>query len=82
MGDGGGTGPRSERGVAGGWELLDCGAGCEADGVWMYRLGGRAVRIALEHEGRGVMRVVPCEVLAHVLRVQGYAVQREAEAAE
>lgn len=82
MGQAGGTGPRSGRAISGGWELLDCGAGCETDGVWMYPSEPGTVKITIGHEGRHVMRVVPNEVLAHVLRVQGYAVEREAEAAE
>jgi hypothetical protein len=37
----------------------------------------------LDEDGRARMRVLPCAVLAHVLRVQGFVVEREMrEAAE
>lgn len=66
-----------------GWSMEEHGASSDAECVWLYALGPRAVRIALTYDGRSVLRAVPCEVLAHVLRVQGYdVVERAAEAAE
>lgn len=81
MGEAGGAGPQSERVVAGGWALEECGAGNDTERVWVYP-SGDGVKVAWEDDSGVRMRVVPCTVLAHVLRVHGYAVQREAEAAE
>lgn len=67
---GGDEAPRSERvQVAPGWELEECGAGNAEERVWLYRSEPGTVKIAIVHDGRSVMRVVPCAVLTHVLRV-------------
>lgn len=65
-----------------GWSLQEVGAENVTERVWLCTARPDAVTIAMEHEGGHAMRVVPCAVLAHVLRVHGYEVAVRAEAAE
>lgn len=84
----GGTGdedeepPRSERvSVALGWEFEATGAGNVDERTWMYLSDGRSVRVMwIDGDGRSRTRLIPNAVLAHVLRVQGYAVEERMEA--
>lgn len=65
-----------------GWSLQEVGAENVTERVWLSTARPDAVTIAMERDGRGVMCAVPCAVLVHVLRVQGYEVAMRAEAAE
>ena len=78
-----GEGQRSERAQgAPGWEVEPFGAGNDGDRAWVYVYDDASVKVAwVDGDGRSRMCVVPNEVLAHVLRAQGYEVDEGMEAA-
>ena len=74
--------PRSERvPIAPGWEFESTGAGNVGECAWLLASGPGEVMIVFEDVfGRTCIKRVPCAVVAHVLRVQGYAVEERLEA--